>query len=107
MTDVEVLQTEVTLRAAVHRLETLRTRAALTSPAEPDDEPDAGDPGAAPLTRAEALELLALGEVIARKAVAGRQLDIRTARQVGASWAEIGRALGSTRQSAWGYLEAW
>ena len=51
------------------------------------------------LTAAEALELLALTEVVVRKARYGRQLTVRSARAAGASFAEIGRALGTTRQS--------
>jgi hypothetical protein len=101
MADAEVLQGELTLSAAVVRYEQLRTRAALADPDRP------GDDDARPLDRGEALELLALGEVIARKAVTGRQLDVRTARGTGASWADIGRALGSTRQSAWEAHQRW
>jgi len=56
---------------------------------------------AEPLSRDEALELLALGEVIARKAGYGRQLTVRTARAAGASWSQIGAALGTTKQAAW------
>jgi hypothetical protein len=55
----------------------------------------------------EALELLALGEVIVRKAGYGRQLDVRTARAAGASWARIGQALGVSRQSAWEAHTRW
>jgi len=46
------------------------------------------------VNRAVVLELLALGEVIARKAVYGRQLAVRTARAAGASRLQIGLALG-------------
>ena len=60
-----------------------------------------------PLPRAETLELLALGEVIARKSGYGRQLTVRSARAAGASWAEIGSALGTTRQSAWEAHQRW
>src|SRR3954465_11741263 len=83
--DVDALEKELTLAAAVTRLEALRLRDSLAAP---------------PLTRAEAVELLALGEVIARKAGYGRQLTVRSAREAGASWAEIGRALGTTTQAA-------
>jgi hypothetical protein len=65
------------------------------------------DGGPLPLDRSEALELLALGEVIARKAGYGRQLTVRSARAAGASWAEIGTALGTTRQSAWEGHRRW
>ncbi|MEC4020841.1 hypothetical protein [Streptomyces sp. H27-D2] len=39
--------------------------------------------------------------MIARKASYGRQLSVRSARQAGASWAQIGAALGTTKQAAW------
>jgi hypothetical protein len=90
--DVDALEKELTLPAAVTRFEDLRLRDSLADP---------------PLTRAEALELLALGEVIARKSGYGRQLTVRSARTAGASWAEIGSALGTTRQSAWEAHQRW
>ena len=90
--DVEALDKELTLTTAVARFEDLRLRDSL------------GDP---PLTRGETLELLALGEVIARKSGYGRQLTVRSARAAGASWAEIGSALGTTRQSAWEAHQRW
>ena len=57
--------------------------------------------GGQPLARDEALELLALGEAIARKAAYGRQLTVRSARAAGASWSQIGAALGISKQAAW------
>jgi hypothetical protein len=51
--------------------------------------------------------LLALGEAIARKAGYGRQLAVRAARAAGASWSQIGRALGTTKQSAWEAHTRW
>jgi hypothetical protein len=96
MTSPDELDTRLTLRTAVARFEELRTREAL-----------APDTDAAPLTRDETLELLALGEVIARKAGYGRQLTVRTARTAGASWTAIGRALGTTKQSAWEAHARW
>ena len=95
--DVESLDRSLGLTAAVARFEELRSRDSLA-------DPDGGPP---PLARAEALELLALGEVIARKVGYGRQLTVRTARAAGASWAEIGSALGTTRQSAWEGHRRW
>ncbi|MGY1808196.1 hypothetical protein ACI8AF_12575 [Blastococcus sp. SYSU D00669] len=92
MPDVEELEGRFTLAAAVGRFDELRLRDSL------------GDP---PLSHDEALELLALGEVIARKAGYGRQLTVRTARARGASWAAIGTALGTTRQSAWEAHRRW
>src|SRR3954463_4192615 len=92
MADIDALERQFTLTAAVARFEELRTRDSLGEP---------------PLTRAQTLELLALGEVIARKSGYGRQLSVRNARTAGASWAEIGSALGTTRQSAWEAHQRW
>ena len=99
MADIDALDREHTLATAVRRYEELRTRDSLADPDDPD--------GPRPLGRAEALELLALGEVIARKAGQGRQLTVRTARGAGASWADIGRSLGTSRQSAWEAHRRW
>lgn len=97
MTTPDDVESQFTLQTAVARHEQLRTRDAL---APPDSEPEE-NPQAVPLTREEALELLALGEVIMRKAGYGRQLSVRTARAAGASWTQIGAALGTSKQSAW------
>jgi hypothetical protein len=97
--DVDELIREHTLATAVRRYDDLRLRDSLADPDNPA--------GLVPLDRTEALELLALGEVIARRAAQGRQLTVRTARERGASWAEIGRALGATRQSAWEAHRRW
>jgi hypothetical protein len=51
--------------------------------------------------------LRALGEVLARKAGYGRQLGVRTARAVGASWSQIGAALGTSKQAAWETHTRW
>jgi hypothetical protein len=99
----DAVETQVTLRTAVARYEELRTRDSLADPNAPDSE--VGD--ARPLSRDEALELLALGEVIARKAGYGRQLTVRTARAAGASWSQIGRALGTSKQTAWEVHSRW
>jgi hypothetical protein len=99
MASIDALDREHTLATAVRRFDELRGRDSLADPDDPD--------GPRPLSGAEALELLALGEVIARKAGQGRQLTVRTARRTGASWAEIGRSLGTTRQSAWEAHRRW
>ncbi|MGN9810800.1 hypothetical protein ACTMSW_15735 [Micromonospora sp. BQ11] len=92
------MEQQFTLLTAVARYDELRLRDALAPPAgEPAD--DDGD--ARPLTRDEALELLALSEVIIRKASYGRQLAVRTARSAGASWTQVGAALATSKQSAW------
>lgn len=95
MSTPEELARRYTLLTASARHNELATRDALAPPI--DDEPA----DAVALDRDEALELLALGELIARKAAYGRQLAVRTARARGASWTQIGAALGTTKQSAW------
>jgi hypothetical protein len=65
------------------------------------------DPSAAALAQDEALELLALSEVIARKAGYGRQLTVRSARRADASWSQIGAALGTSKQAAWEAHSRW
>jgi hypothetical protein len=92
------LDTRVTLRTAVARHERLRELESLA-----DDPLGTEDALAAPgraLSQGQALELLSLGEVIARKAAAGRQLTVRAARSAGASWSAIGQALGTTARAA-------
>jgi hypothetical protein len=55
----------------------------------------------------ESLELLALGEVVSRKAHDSRLIGIRAALRGGASWDEVAGALGVTPQQAWDtYTEA-
>ena len=49
----------------------------------------------------EALELLALGEVISRKAHGSRLIGLRAALRGGADWAQIGLALDRTPAQAW------
>jgi hypothetical protein len=92
MTTPDEIEREHTLATATARFDQLRTWEALGEPA---------------LGREEALELLALGEAIARKAGYGRQLTIRTARAAGASWSQIGGALGTSKQSAWESHARW
>jgi hypothetical protein len=90
----ENLEWQYTLATAVARFEELRYRAALAD-------------ASAPLSREDALELLSLGELIARKAGYGRQLDVRAARAAGASWSQIGEAMGTSKQSAWEAHTRW
>jgi hypothetical protein len=68
-----------------------------------DDLPAEDQPG----PRQQAMELHALSDVIARKVAHGRQLTVRSARAAGASWTQIGAALGTTRQSAWEAHSRW
>src|SRR6266540_4083412 len=70
------MEHQFTLLTATARHDQLRTRDALAPPADPradgDEAPE--ERSAVPLNKNEALELLALGELIARKAGYGRQL---------------------------------
>jgi hypothetical protein len=104
MTTPGSLERQHTLATAAARYDDLRARDLLASTAAGmDDEPF----GSGPLPRQAALELLALGEVIARKAAYGRQLTVRSARTAGASWSQIGAALGTSKQSAWEAHSRW
>jgi hypothetical protein len=96
----ESVEREHTLLTAAARYDELRMRDALTPAGAPDTPAGA-------LSGTEALEMLALGEAVARKAGYGRQLGVRTARAAGASWSQIGAALGTTKQSAWEAHARW
>jgi hypothetical protein len=102
MISPETTRQHLTLLSAAARFDELSLRDALASmtTAEAPDEPH-------PLAREETLELLALGELIARKAAYGRQLAVRSARASGASWSEIGAALGVSKQAAWEAHSQW
>ena len=92
------LERQHTLATATTRYDELRLRDALAIVAEDNQ---------APLSGAEVLELLALSEVVIRKAGYGRQTMVRSARAAGASWAQIGAALGTTKQAAWEAHNRW
>jgi hypothetical protein len=100
MTNPQELAAQHTLRTAVTRYDDLRTRDALAD--RTDD-----DSGVAPLSQSEVLEMLALSQVIASKAGYGQQLAVRSAREAGASWSAIGRALEVSKQSAWEAHARW
>ena len=106
MTTPEDVERAHTLLTATARFDELALRDALAPHGEELQTELHGERGGA-LTRQEALELLALGEVIARKAGYGRQLAVRSARAAGASWSQIGAALGTTKQSAWEAHARW
>ncbi len=95
--DTDTLEHDITLRTAAARLDRLRMHGAL-SPL---------DDGALALSTSEALEALALSEVLIRKALHGRQLDVRAARRAGASWTQIGAAAGMSKQAAWEAHDRW
>ena len=93
------LERQHTLSTATTRYDELRMRDALASMRDGDE--------ISPLSQAESLELLALSEVVIRKAGYGRQAMVRTAREAGASWTQIGTALGSSKQAAWEAHNRW
>ncbi len=102
----EVLEREFSLSTAATRLDFLSRRdsgsATLDSVAV-DDEDDwraIRDTGTT-LDVPEALELLALGEVIARKARDSQLIGIRAALRGGAAWDEIAAALDLAPDEAW------
>src|SRR4029453_5375634 len=99
MATPDELERQHTLSTATTRYDELRMRDALASIGD--------DREISPLSQAESLELLALSEVVIRKAGYGRQAMVRTAREAGASWAQIGAALGSSKQAAWEAHNRW
>lgn len=99
MTIPEELERRHTLATATARYNELRMRDAVTTVSPDTDTPR--------LNLAETLEMLALGEVVIRKVGYGRQAMVRSARQAGASWAQIGAALGSSKQAAWEAHQRW
>jgi hypothetical protein len=103
MTTPDDLEKQHTLITATGRYDELRMRDALAAMADAEG-PDRSTP--AP-TREEALELLALSEVVIRKAGYGRQAMVRSARGAGASWTQIGAALGASKQAAWEAHNRW
>jgi hypothetical protein len=108
----EVLENEFSLLTAVTRLDFLSRRDNVVSD-EPNDSVDDDDDWmrikdvTTTLDAEEALELLALGEVVARKAHEHRQLGIRAALRGGADWSQIGRALGVSPRAAWERHLSW
>src|SRR5215207_4199143 len=104
MTSPDEVERQHTLRTAVARYEELRSREIMADVAAGlSSEVADGER----LTAPDVLELLALSEVIARKAGYGQQLAVRTARAAGASWSSIARALGTSKQAAWDAHTAW
>ncbi len=110
MTELDRMEHDHTLLSAASRYDRLRLRDALAGTADTSADRGGGDDGGAgsdPLSQEEALEMLALGEIVIRKAGYGRALAVRTARATGASWAQIGASLGTTKQAAWETHNRW
>jgi len=100
-TSPDELERQHTLFTATTRYDELRMRDALAAMSSERDSRRTA------LARAESLEMLALSEVVIRKAGYGRQAMVRAARGAGASWAQIGAALGSSKQAAWEAHNRW
>lgn len=101
MASPDELERDHTLSTATTRYDELRMRDALAAMSGETDG------NAAALGREETLEMLALSEVVIRKAGYGRQAMVRSARAAGATWTQIGAALGSTKQAAWEAHNRW
>ena len=107
----DVLETEFSLTTAATRLDFLSRRdsgdTALNTVRDEDDHWGSIRAAEVSLDVQESLELLALGEVVARKAHDSQLIGIRAALRGGASWDDIAAALAVTPQAAWdGFQEA-
>jgi hypothetical protein len=105
----EVLEEEFSLPTAATRLDFLSRRDNGDTALNTVHEADGDDDWASSLRASEdtsldiheSLELLALGEVVARKAHGSRLIGLRAALRAGASWDDVAAALGVTPQQAW------
>ena len=102
----EVLADEFSLPTAATRLDFLSRRdngaGTLNTIAETDEDDWSAIKGTGTsLDVEESLELLALGEVVSRKAHDSRLVGMRAALRGGADWAQIAAALGITPGQAW------
>lgn len=101
----EALAAEFSLPTAATRLDFLSRRdngdTTLNTVRDDDDHWAALKDTDTQLDVHESLELLALGEVVARKAHDSRLVGIRAALRGGAGWDQIATALGVTPEQAW------
>ncbi|MDT0278033.1 hypothetical protein [Blastococcus goldschmidtiae] len=102
----EALGAEFTLTTAATRLDFLSRRdngdtALNTVQDDGEDSWASFKDASTQLDVHESLELLALGEVVARKAHDSRLVGIRAALRGGADWEQIAQALGVTAEQAW------
>ena len=100
-----LLEEEFSLPTAATRLDFLSRRdngdTALNTAVDEDDDWSAIRASTTSLDMSEALEVLALGEVIFRKAHDSRLIGLRAALREGADWEEIAAALDRTPAEAW------
>ena len=100
----EALEQEFSLPTAATRLDFLSRRdngETTLNTVRDDDENGWASFRDTSLDTYEALELLALGEVVSRKAHDSQLIGIRAALRGGASWEQIAEALGVPPESAW------
>ena len=101
----EALEPEFTLTTAATRLDFLSRRdkgeTTLNTVRDEDDENGWASFRDTSLDTYEALELLALGEVVSRKAHDSQLIGIRAALRGGATWEQIAEALGVPPEFAW------
>ena len=101
----DTLEREFSLPTAATRLAFLSRRdngdTVLGAVVEDDDGWGAIGAAETSLDVEESLELLALGEVVARKAHDSRLVGIRAALRAGADWPTIAGALGVSPAEAW------
>ena len=100
----EALEPEFTLTTAATRLDFLSRRdkgETTLNTVRDDDENGWASFRDTSLDSYEALELLALGEVVSRKAHDSQLIGIRAALRGGASWDQIAEALGVPADFAW------
>ena len=102
----EALEAEFSLPTAATRLDFLSRRdsgdtALNTARSADEDDWSSLKTLETSLDTDEALELLALGEVVSRKAHDSQLIGIRAALRGGAGWNEIGEALGTTPDAAY------
>jgi hypothetical protein len=99
------LEEEFSLPTAATRLDFLSRRdsgdATLNTVADEDDDWSAIKATTTSLDASEALEMLALGEVIFRKAHGSRLIGLRAALRGGADWEQIAAALDRSPADAW------
>jgi len=103
----EVLEAEFSLPTAATRLDFLSRRDSGNTALNTVEERNEDDWAASlkevdtSLDTYEALDLLALGEVVSRKAHDSQVIGIRAALRGGADWNQIGTALGTTPDAAY------
>jgi hypothetical protein len=101
----DLLESEFSLTTAATRLDFLSRRdngdTALNTVQDDDDHWGSLRSAGTSLDVHESLELLALGEVVARKAHDSQLVGIRAALRGGAGWEQIAAALDVSPQVAW------